>query len=125
MKIERDPPRFLRSGDCPPDLADALELARSELPRPGDLSAIEASLAPLLSRPRGPHPASIRPAATGAALGLKWLLAAAVAAASVGGIRYLRSSTAPAPASPAEVAPATARAPERTRAVAPTQSPPA
>jgi hypothetical protein len=54
-------------------------------------------------------PHSVRPAAAGAALGFKWLLAAVVAAATIGGIRHLprrANEPEPKPAAPIATSPA-------------------
>jgi hypothetical protein len=129
MNADRDPPRLRASSGSPPDLARALEMARSDIPDSAAMSEIETSLAPFLTKSGRSNPVSVRPVAAGAAASFKFLLAAVVAAASVGGaVHYLRS--APKMNEPVAL-PAAASAPhestERTAArraePAPTESP--
>jgi len=92
MRTDRDPPRLRTAANCPPGLAEALNLARADLPRAQHIEDVEKGLGPLLSHRRS-APAPLRPMAASAAMGFKWLLAAAVAAASLGGgLHYLRAS---------------------------------
>jgi hypothetical protein len=86
-----DEPAIVRlrlSADSPSALAEALELARDDVPRAEQMHELEAALMPLLSGGAKSGTTSKlpkRPVAAGAALGVKLLMAAAVAAAGVGG----------------------------------------